>query len=42
MMKERVLRDYLTSTFPRTVAVWDDPYAGHVELRRRRPASAPP
>jgi hypothetical protein len=40
MMKERALRDYLTHTFPRTVAVWDDPYAGHVELRRR--ASSPP
>jgi hypothetical protein len=35
MMKERALRDYLTNTFPRRVAVWDDPYAGHVELRRR-------
>ena len=40
VMKERALRDYLTKTFPRTVAVWDDPYAGHVELRRR-PSSAP-
>jgi hypothetical protein len=35
MMKERVLRDYLTGTFPRVVATWDDPYAGHVEFRRR-------
>jgi hypothetical protein len=41
MMKERALRDYLTNTFPRRVAVWDDPYAGHVELRRR-PSSTPP
>ena len=35
MMKERVLREYLTGTFSRIVATWDDPYAGHVELRRR-------
>ncbi len=35
MLKERVLRDYLVGTFPRIVATWDDPYAGHVELRRR-------
>ena len=35
MMKERVLREYLTRTFSRIVATWDDPYAGHVELRRR-------
>jgi len=35
MMREPVLRDYLTGTFPRVVATWDDPYAGHVELRRR-------
>jgi 4-amino-4-deoxy-L-arabinose transferase-like glycosyltransferase len=34
-LKERVIRDYLTGTFPRLVATWDDPYAGHVELRRR-------
>jgi 4-amino-4-deoxy-L-arabinose transferase-like glycosyltransferase len=33
--KERAMRDYLTGTFPRLVASWDDPYAGHVELRRR-------
>jgi hypothetical protein len=36
MMKERVLREYLTSTFPRIVATWDDAYMGHVELRRRQ------
>ena len=35
MMKERALREYLTGSFPRIVATWDDPYAGHVELRRR-------
>jgi Dolichyl-phosphate-mannose-protein mannosyltransferase len=35
MLKERALRDYFLKTFPRTVATWDDPYAGHVELRRR-------
>jgi hypothetical protein len=35
MLKERALRDYLFGTFPRVVATWDDPYAGHVELRRR-------
>ena len=35
MLKERALRDYLTGSFPRVVATWDDPYAGHVELRRR-------
>ena len=35
MLKERALRDYLTGTFARVVATWDDPYAGHVELRRR-------
>jgi hypothetical protein len=35
MLKERVLREYLTGTFPRVVATWDDPHAGHVELRRR-------
>jgi len=35
MLKERVLRNYLTGTFPRLVATWDDPYVGHVELRRR-------
>jgi hypothetical protein len=35
MMKERVLHDYFTGTFPRIVATWDDPYAGHVEFRRR-------
>jgi 4-amino-4-deoxy-L-arabinose transferase-like glycosyltransferase len=34
-LKEHVIRDYLTGTFPRLVATWDDPYAGHVELRRR-------
>lgn len=35
MLKERALREYLTGTFSRVVATWDDPYAGHVELRRR-------
>ena len=35
MLKERPLREYLTGTFPRVVATWDDPYMGHVELRRR-------
>jgi len=35
MLKERALRDYLTGTFPRIVATWDDPYVGHVEFRRR-------
>lgn len=35
MLKERALREYLTGTFPRIVATWDDPYAGHVEFRRR-------
>ena len=35
MLKERELRDYLTGTFPRRVATWNDPYVGHVELRRR-------
>jgi len=35
MLREPVVREYITSTFPRTVATWDDPYAGHVELRRR-------
>jgi len=35
MLKERALRDYLTGTFSRIVSTWDDPYAGHVELRRR-------
>jgi 4-amino-4-deoxy-L-arabinose transferase-like glycosyltransferase len=35
ILKERAMRDYLTGTFPRLVATWDDPYAGHVELRRR-------
>ena len=35
LMRERTLREYLTRTFPRIVATWDDPYAGHVELRRR-------
>ena len=35
MLKERALREYLTGTFPRVVATWDDPYVGHVELRRR-------
>ena len=34
-LKERELRDYLTGTFPRLVATWNDPYVGHVELRRR-------
>jgi hypothetical protein len=35
LMRERALREYFTVTFPRLVATWDDPYAGHVELRRR-------
>ncbi len=35
MMKEIALREYLTGTFPRVVATWNDPYVGHVELRRR-------
>ena len=35
MMRVPALRDYFNGTFPRTVATWDDPYAGHVELRRR-------
>jgi hypothetical protein len=35
MLKERALHEYLTGNFPRIVATWDDPYAGHVELRRR-------
>jgi len=35
MLKERALRDYLTGTFPRIVATWEDPYVGHVEFRRR-------
>lgn len=35
MLKERELRDYLTGTFPRRVATWNDPYVGHVELHRR-------
>jgi hypothetical protein len=35
MLKERALREYLTGTFPRVVATWDDPYVGHVEFRRR-------
>jgi hypothetical protein len=35
MMREAPLREYLTGTFPRVVETWDDPYMGHVELRRR-------
>jgi hypothetical protein len=35
MLREPTMRDYFAATFPRTVATWDDPYAGHVELRRR-------
>jgi hypothetical protein len=35
MMKERAIHEYLTGTFPRVVETWDDPYIGHVELRRR-------
>jgi len=35
MMRERALREYFASTFPRVVATWDDPYVGHVELHRR-------
>jgi hypothetical protein len=38
MMRDPVVRDYINSTFPRTVATWDDSYAGHVELRRRQTA----
>jgi hypothetical protein len=35
IMKERALRNYLTGSFPRLIATWDDPYVGHVELHRR-------
>jgi hypothetical protein len=35
MLKERAIRDYFVGTFPRVVETWDDPYVGHVELRRR-------
>ena len=35
MLKERAIRDYFYGTFPRVVESWDDPYMGHVELRRR-------
>lgn len=35
MMKERAIRAYLLESFPRVVETWDDPYLGHVELRRR-------
>lgn len=35
MMKERAIREYFFGTFPRVVESWDDPYMGHVELRRR-------
>lgn len=35
MMRERELRDYFATTFPRVVESWDDPYMGHVELHRR-------
>jgi hypothetical protein len=35
ILKERAMREYLTGTFPRLVATWDDPYVGHVELHRR-------
>lgn len=35
MLKERALREYFYGTFPRVVETWDDPYMGHVELRRR-------
>jgi hypothetical protein len=35
LLRERALREYFASTFPRVVATWDDPYVGHVELHRR-------
>jgi hypothetical protein len=35
MMREPAIREYLTGGFPRVVETWDDPYMGHVELRRR-------
>ena len=35
ILKDRAMREYLTGTFPRLVANWDDPYVGHVELHRR-------
>jgi hypothetical protein len=35
MLKERAIREYFYGTFPRVVETWDDPYMGHVELRRR-------
>jgi hypothetical protein len=35
LLKERAMRDYLTGSFPRLVATWNDPYVGHVELHRR-------
>jgi hypothetical protein len=38
MMREPAIREYLTGTFPRVVETWDDPYMGHVELRRRAEA----
>ncbi len=41
MMKERALRDYFLGTFPRIVETWDDPYVGHVELRRRAQPATP-
>jgi hypothetical protein len=37
MMREPVMRDYFTTTFPKIVATWDDRYVGNVELRRRAP-----
>jgi 4-amino-4-deoxy-L-arabinose transferase-like glycosyltransferase len=37
LMREPALREYFATTFPRVVATWDDPYAGHVELHRRAP-----
>jgi hypothetical protein len=35
MLKQPAMRDFLLGTFPRVVFTWDDPYVGHVELRRR-------
>jgi hypothetical protein len=40
MMREPALRDYFNDTFPRVVETCDDPYAGHVELRRRAEAGS--
>jgi len=35
MMREPALHKYFSTTFPRVVETWNDPYVGHVELRRR-------